>query len=225
MTKDEILSRVGRDAYREACKELYTAASHPEFGAVLQGGLPVTSDLPHEICDLIWEGPAPWRTKISLFFEIYDEMPAYGHLLYAKHYYKSFASSDCAYWWHQVIERLKASKPALRQPLEYALWCDFFEDPETVEEAWSHLACRGNPPEVLRSVLEASGPVPYSLKQQLYLDLVAQERWHPSIFRSLLGSAFDVYGDIDPEAAARILARLHLQESAELTRLRERLQA
>ena len=45
--------------------------------------------LPHEICDLIWEGPAPWRTKISLFFEIYDEMPAYGHLLYAKHYYRS----------------------------------------------------------------------------------------------------------------------------------------
>ena len=45
-----------------------------------------------------------------------------------------------------------------------------------------------------------------------------------AIFRSLLGSAFDVYGDVDRDVARRVLARLDLPKSTnDLTELKRKL--
>jgi hypothetical protein len=66
--------------------------------------------------------------------------------------------------------------------------------------------------------------VPFSRKAPLYERLAADKRWHPFIFRSLLHSAFDVYGDLDKKAARRLLAQLSLaRETAGLDELKQKL--
>lgn len=65
-------------------------------------------------------------------------------------------------------------------------------------------------PALLRAVLPISGPVPYALKAPLYERLIADVAWHGAIFESLFGSAFDVFGNLNKNAARRLLARLQL---------------
>jgi hypothetical protein len=174
------------------------------------------SDLPHRIADLIWDGPDSWAEKIRLLFDVYDEMPGYGHLMYVTHHYEHFSASDRSLWWHKVAERLEAAVPAIASPIEYSLWCDFFENPDRVTEAWRHLT-QGNPSEgTLRAVLRASGPVPYVMKTRLYEQLITDPKWHEWILESLRASASDVYGDIDQRDARTWLDRLLVPESGQV---------
>ena len=66
------------------------------------------------------------------------------------------------------------------------------------------------PAALLDRVLEASGPVPFAWKEALYARLLPDPARHMAIFHSLLGSRFDVYGEIDPARARVWLAQLHL---------------
>lgn len=65
-------------------------------------------------------------------------------------------------------------------------------------------------PKLIERLLEASGPVPFSLKEALYAKLVDELHWHHYIFRSIYFSIFDFYGQIDKRKAVTILARLVL---------------
>jgi hypothetical protein len=197
MTKAEIIEVVGRDVFEAASENLRLEAADPAYGGVLSSPRLPASDLPHRIADLIWDGPDSWAEKIRLLFDVYDEMPGYGHLMYVTHHYEHFSASDRSLWWHKVAERLEAAVPAIASPIEYSLWCDFFENPDRVTEAWRHLT-QGNPSEgTLRAVLRASGPVPYVMKTRLYEQLITDPKWHEWILESLRASASDVYGDID----------------------------
>jgi hypothetical protein len=207
MTKAEIIAIVGKDVF-EAAADLSLEAADSAYGAVLSAPRLPGSDLLHRIADLIWDGPYPWADKIGLLFDVYDEMPGYGHLMYVTHHYARFSKSDRLLWWRKVIERLDAAVPAIANPLGYSLWCDFFEDPDRVEEAWGHLT-QGHPSEgVLRAALKASGPVRYAMKRRLYEQLNTDPKWHEWILESLRASASDVYGDIDRIDARRWLDRL-----------------
>src|SRR5207249_3835070 len=81
MTKIEIIQIVGKEVFERACTDLQTASSDPSYGGVLTTPRLPDSNLPHEIADLIWDGIEPYAEKIALFFEIYDDMPGYGHLM------------------------------------------------------------------------------------------------------------------------------------------------
>jgi hypothetical protein len=64
------------------------------------------------------------------------------------------------------------------------------------------------------------------LKVPIYERLVESTHWHPFIFRSLLYSAFDVYGQIDAKVARMLLENLSLSKTTEgLYELREKLDA
>jgi hypothetical protein len=65
-------------------------------------------------------------------------------------------------------------------------------------------------PELMRTILPHSGPVPYSLKRYLYRELVLDPSFHQAIFESLVGSFLDAYGSIEKHDAIDILARLEL---------------
>jgi hypothetical protein len=104
----------------------------------------------------------------------------------------------------------------LAEPVAYSLWVDYYEDRSTVEEAWRETTrLDGDWERRLERVLIASGPVPYSLKAPVYQRLIDQRRWHPFIFRSLLHSAYDVYGHLDIAAARQLLGHLKLPPDTE----------
>jgi hypothetical protein len=123
--------------------------------------------------------------------------------------------------------RSRPSSDRLADPIAYSLWCDYFEDPASVEEAWTAVAAPGAvSARGLQRVLNVSGPVPYDLKVPIYERLVGSTHWHPFIFRSLLYSAFDVYGQIDARAARKLLDKLSLSKTTEgLNELREKVDA
>ena len=52
---------------------------NPATSRMLRDNLPKI-DLPLEIAALIWQPDAPMLEKLPLLFEVYDKMPAYGHL-------------------------------------------------------------------------------------------------------------------------------------------------
>ena len=220
MTKADIIKIVGTDVFERACADLKLEAADPVSGAVLNSPRLPASDLPHRIADLIWDGPDPWAEKINLLFEVYDDMPGYGHLMYVTHHYERFSASDRLLWWRKVADRLEAAVPAISNPIEYSLWCDFFENPDRVAEAWEHLTQPNAAESVLRAVLRVSGPVPYAMKRQLYEQLIADRKWHESILESLRAGASDVYGDIDRMDAQTWLDQLVVPEAARIREIK-----
>ncbi|GAA3570909.1 hypothetical protein GCM10022419_059740 [Nonomuraea rosea] len=142
--------------------------------------------------------------------------------------------------WDAYRRRLEAPEPA--DPITYSLWVDWFEDSATVESAFAEVL--GNDVEgplirdrlqemadspLLRRaqrVLEVSSPVPWPIKYPVYQACVALPGLHLALFRGLLGSHHDVYGQLEPRAAHALLQQLDLSPDTEfLTQLRTVLQA
>ena len=160
-------------------------------------------------------------------FDVYREMPCYATLMYMRHYFFEWDEDARRRFWEEYRSLLSDDDDRLADPIAYSLWCDYFEDPASVEEAWTAVASPGAVSELgLRRVLDVSGPVPYHLKVPIYERLIGSKHWHPFIFRSLLDSAFDVYGQIDAKAARKLLDKLSLSKATEgLNELREKLDA
>src|SRR5688572_24210426 len=109
MTKAEIIEIVGKDVFEAASEDLTLEAADPAYGGVLSSPRLPASALPHRIADLIWDSRDSWADKIRLLFDVYDEMPGYGHLMYVTHHYERFSASDRLLWWHEVAERLETA--------------------------------------------------------------------------------------------------------------------
>jgi hypothetical protein len=199
MNKAELINIVGQQAYQDACEQLLNKDASKD-----------TSDLPHQISDLIWDSNRPWREKIELFFDIYDDMPTYAYVMYVSINYHNFSQIDKQIWWSMARDRLASGEYTIEQPIAYSLWCDFFEGIHTVEEAWAEVSSETVQKRVLWIALVQSGPVPYPLKRRVYDRLLQNPHWHSAIFTSLFHSAFDAYGNIDRNDACELLTRLDL---------------
>jgi hypothetical protein len=66
-----------------------------------------------------------------------------------------------------------------------------------------------------RRVLECSGPVPWQTKQAAYGVATRLPTLHPALFKGLLSSYHDFYGDLQPDAALVVLAELDLPVDTE----------
>ncbi|MGW8989022.1 hypothetical protein ACWGRF_03675 [Streptomyces zhihengii] len=120
--------------------------------------------------------------------------------------------------WDGYRRRLEADRGA--DAVTYSLWVDWFEDHATSATAFAEVL--GNDidrvlaeqSEVLlrraRRVLECSGPVRWTVKEPAYGLAVRLPALHSAVFRGLLTSFHDVYGDLDPTAALRLLDQLDL---------------
>ncbi len=127
-------------------------------------------------------------------------------------------------FWDSYRHHLESTQPP--EAVRYSLWVDWFEDPSTVKTAFAEVL--GNDVERLRGtgrlaeltdgplfrraerVLQDSGPVPWTVKYRLYVDLATLETLHPALFCGILASYHDVHGDLDPIAALDLLRRLRL---------------
>jgi hypothetical protein len=211
MNKQDIINLVGLAEYKLAARLLRQDSARPDYGKI-SSGVGMDCKLPHDIADAIWESEGSWRDLIVLFFSIYDDMPAYGHLMHcAIHCYPDLSESDRDFWWEQVCDRLNGDDLAIKQPLLYSLWCDYFEISRNVAQAWEAMVySKHATPKLMQTILPYSGPVPYSLKRYLYRELVLNPSFHQAIFDSLTGSFIDVYGSIEKYDALDILSRLEL---------------
>lgn len=138
--------------------------------------------------------------------------------------------------------RLRLEAVAEPEALLYSLWVDWFEDRDTAATAFAEVLgndlaslpaqedpagpARGPLLRRARRVLEASGPVPWPVKQPAYRTAAGIPDLHPALFRGLLGSYHDIYGDLEPEPAAALLKQLDLPAGTEhLTELHQVLEA
>jgi hypothetical protein len=224
-SKSIIIEQVGPEVYERACHHAQQDAMDPNYGGQ-QLPRRFDSKIAHKISDLVWESQLSSLEKLELVLQFYDDMPCYAYLMNLNSQFHNLSKEEKNLFWQWVRAQLDSEDTAIKSPLGYSLWCNFFEDPQTVAEAWAKLL-KPLPSDIaLQMLLNVSGPVPFDLKKQIYDMLVDKPVWHPYIFQSLLHSQFDVYGKIDKQAARQILQKLNLPENTEhLGRLNEELQS
>lgn len=127
--------------------------------------------------------------------------------------------------WAGYRDRLEA--PRVSERITQSLWYTWFECTDTSEEAF--VALLGQDVELLEAgavgdeafvrradrVLTASGPVRWGVKARSYEAAAAIEQLRPAVFRGLLRSYHDYFGDLEPGPALAILDRLELPEGTE----------
>jgi hypothetical protein len=223
MDKSEIIGMIGVENFQPVADWAWQCAA--DTGKGVAKGM-FSSDLPYEICELIWsERGLTNYDRLSLIYDIYEEMPCYWFLASVKMNFKKADAGSKQMIWDRYRKYLDLEQDVLAGPVRYSLWCDFFEDPDTVQEAWKELALyRDATDRTLERILPESGPVPFELKDDLFRRLLPERRWHPYIYQSLLFSAFNVYGKIEMGRARDILSQLELPADVEhLDLLRQKL--
>ncbi|WP_405451441.1 alpha/beta fold hydrolase [Streptomyces erythrochromogenes] len=125
--------------------------------------------------------------------------------------------------WNGYRSRLAA--PPAAEAITYSLWVDWFEDRATAETAFHEVLgkdvdlLRPDAPEPLLRragrVLESCGPVPWRTKEPVYRAAAGVPALREAVFRGILRSHHDVYGDLDPAPALAVLALLDLPEDTE----------
>lgn len=118
--------------------------------------------------------------------------------------------------WDGYRRRLEADRDA--EPVTYSLWVDWFEDHTTSATAFAEVLgddidrVVAERTEALlrraRRVLECSGPVAWPVKEPVYRTAMRVPELHAALFKGLLTSFHDVYGDLEPAAALDLLDRL-----------------
>lgn len=115
--------------------------------------------------------------------------------------------------WDGYRQRLEAERDV--EVVTYSLWVDWFEDHLTSDTAFAEVlgsdidrvVAEQSEPLIRRArrVLECSGPVRWSVKEPTYRTALRVPALHHSVFRGLLASFHDLYGDLEPAAALAVL--------------------
>jgi hypothetical protein len=127
--------------------------------------------------------------------------------------------------WDGYRTRLEA--PQVSEQVTQSLWYTWFECTDTSEEAFAALL--GREVELLEAgtvaddgflrragrVLAASGPVRWGVKARAYEAAASVEALRPAVFRGLLRSYHDYFGDLEPGPARTILDSLGLAPETE----------
>jgi hypothetical protein len=175
-----------------------------------------------DISDSVWYSEMAIADKINLGFQLYHLFPSYYHFLVPFYHLIRNKETDQKDLKNKVWENLMfylGSEDFYADPVKYVLWVEFFEDSSTVEETWKGLMNYPRNNQAVLRLIEKAGPVPFELKYPLYEKLLKDEMNHKSILKSLLFSAYDVYGIIDIEKTRVILPKLNIEGESEDYRL------
>jgi len=204
-----LLDTIGRDAFDRAADRAWAIA--PRTGLA---DAPETDEnsLIHELCWHVSQLAAPGKrphTKLRLLCEIYSLAPDYAVLMAARWDHRLWSAASRRYHW-RCYRRWLDDDEALAAPAQYSLWCDWFEDARTAPTAWRAVTRRPWRRSRLVRVLDCAGPVPFPLKARLYDALIGDPSWHGAIHTSLVHSARDLHGSLEPERVRPILRKLRL---------------
>jgi|TARA_B110000967_G_scaffold44736_1_gene44866 hypothetical protein len=169
-----------------------------------------------DIADFIWwqDKSLDVDQKLDLTLQLFDQNPEYGVTLQLSMNFNKMSSYGKGQMWDHYKNHLKGEQTLQREQIEYSLWVDFFEDSETVNEAWGNLIGDYSNENILKRLLTISGPVPFGLKDKLYQKVIINKQWHEYILDSLVGGFFDVYGQIDFQRARIILPILKVDKTS-----------
>ncbi len=215
----EVVAFVGEARFSDACEWAWKTAAGT--GLRSQGrvewpdGL---NEVPHDAEEMVWTGERPALDEAALAFALYRRMPCYANLMYIRAALSDGSRGEPAkaFFWREYRDLVSDPDDRLADPVAYSLWCDYYENPDEVREAWTETAFHPKTSQRgLERILNHSGPVPFPFKASLYEQLIAEPRWHPFIFTSLFNSRFDYFGKIDIEAARHFLSRLQLPADTE----------
>ena len=224
---EELVAQVGAERYARACEWAWrTGARTGRCGGArsFPGSL---ETVPHEFTDAWWHGDASLSERLEMGLALYREMPCYANTVPFHGFYGEFSGRDKGRLWDAYRAALEDPDDRMADPVSYSLWVDFFEDAETVEQAWQETTRRDGDRWQRRvaRVLDVAGSVPWALKEELFEALCDDARLHEAIFRAIAGSAFDVLGRLGT-SAPQWLDRLTLaDDTPDLAALRARLRA
>ena len=153
--------------------------------------------------------------KINISLELFERTPEYAICMELKMAFREMSLKIRNILWEKYKEYLLAGTDKQKEEIKYSLWVDFFEDPETVDEAWSKIVNDNSEINILRQVLSISGPVPFDKKDKLYLRVIADKKNHNYILDSLVGSFFDVFGQINFQRARVLLPTLKVDKESQ----------
>ena len=126
-----------------------------------------------DIVGILWEDEnIEPIDKIKISFELFERSPEYGICMELKMAFNEMSIEIRDYLWEKYRYYLLSGTDKQKEQIKYSLWVDFFEDPETVDEAWSKIVTNNSEINVLRQVLSISGPVPFEKKDKLYLKVI-----------------------------------------------------
>ncbi|WP_328960709.1 alpha/beta hydrolase [Streptomyces virginiae] len=162
--------------------------------------------------------------RLRLGFGLVDLLDEYWVTVEIASAVQGIADPDTArVLWNGYRSRLDA--PARCEAIVYSLWVDWFEDRDTAERVFTEVLgkdltqLRPDSPEPMlrraRRVLESSGPVPWQAKELAYRIAARVPELSEAVFRGILHSHHDVYGDLDPAGALAVLDQMSLPEDTE----------
>lgn len=207
MELSHFIERIGLNRYEQACKSAWETAQTYTLSLDITDNY---SDVGHDLSDEICYSDLPISERLRLVFELYESIPCYAVLMYVTHLYSEMSSDNKDFLWAKFRQYLSDQRELLANPVGYTLWCDYFEDPDRVQDAWDAMIRNPINDLQIRRVLDASGPVPWKLKSSLFKALLSDDKWHHHIFLSIHHSKHDVYGHVDDEEARTILRVLNL---------------
>ncbi len=180
-----------------------TSAEHPRKAVAM---------VPHTIGDRLTDLEIPPEDRLAAGFDMYEELPSYTILMYIRFLRKRL--DDEQPLWERYRHCLSQEDERLAVPIAYELWCGDFEAEEKVAEvAWNSVLAGEPDRRLIERVLDASGPVPWRLKADLYNSLLPDRSWRRHIYRSIQRSEYDYFGKINPRAAHSLLRKLRIPRS------------
>ncbi|MFY0673000.1 MAG: hypothetical protein JXQ87_06325 [Bacteroidia bacterium] len=151
--------------------------------------------------------------RLQLLFSIFSQKPSYFTSYCLVKLYDKFDAELKSKFWDRFVNELESAEGIVSDELKYLLWVEFFRDKLTVNEAWNQILKRSTSNEVIGTLLNESGPVPFDLKLSLYRELIDNEKWHRPILLSIHHSLFDITGNVNIDDAKMILNQLQVDKS------------
>ena len=169
-----------------------------------------------DIGDYIWweDESLNIEQKVNLTLKLLDLNPEYEFFMLLDINFDKINTTSRNLIWTYFSHHLSGEDTKQRDAVEHSLCDDFFNDEDRVQEAWNAMIRNSNDG-ILQRLLINSGPVPYDLKDELYQKLLKDTTWHYFILESLFNSFSYGFGEIDFEAARKLLPKLKAHRSSE----------
>ncbi|TGM10266.1 hypothetical protein EHQ81_19350 [Leptospira selangorensis] len=196
MLNDLLLQAIGKNLYEAAKRSIHERKiANTDF----------IHDIDYLMVGLNFQHDEIWRTWQSLITEI----PCYATWMYVHLYYKNHLQNHEKKDFHSKIASLIDNNDSvIVEAIKYALWVDFFEDADTVVNAWIDINKGISFLHSKVTLISVSGPVPYVLKKELYESFLLLPAEFRHLENALYACCTDVYGQIDCEHALFLLTEI-----------------
>lgn len=140
---------------------------------------------------------------------LHEDVPSYATLMYVRHRFNSGDDRLKTWITRQYAAMLEHGDETIVASASYALWVDPFEVDADARFVFPRLFADVGP-RARAALVAASGPLPWDLKRDAYTWAV--EHAPQALAKGLVGSFYDVLGQVDAAEARRLFHRLEVDE-------------